>query len=103
MDEIDDLFLQQIASSGCVNTFDMSKLVQDYRELKSLREATKTLTAAAEEAVRILKPTCVSYGGPNPCYCHGGSFDQGVPIEPPHIERECYITDKLEQALKKDK
>jgi len=41
MGDIDELFLQKLASSGQITTADIGKLVQDYEELKALRKVVE--------------------------------------------------------------
>lgn len=75
-------------------------VMDEIKHLRSENEKLKKVAEAAEIARRILKPQCSNYGGKMPCYCHSGTFEQGVAIHPPDQTQDCYMYEKLDAALK---
>lgn len=75
-------------------------LMRQVELLKEENENLRKVAEASEIARRILKPQCSNYGGKMPCYCHNGTFEEGVAIEPPDQLPDCYMYGELDEALK---
>ena len=76
------------------------KRIRQLLEIEKENEKLRKVAEASEIARRILKPQCSNYSGKMPCYCHNGTFEEGVAIEPPDQSPDCYMYEELDKALK---